>query len=400
MRKKLSLLIALAISLSITSTSFADTAANSSVINTTTGSTITSTTPISSSTSSLTLEQALNNVASNNIELKNIDDKINALNKQYNNDKQQALAIEASGKSQANYGPGEYVGVVIQQQITPLSDEQKINDAKNSKDERLNGIKFDLEKQYMNAVTAKQQIDNINKNIAVLEEQIKQTEEKIKLGQATQDALNPLKVQKSGLLSQIASPNIQLQQSLLNVKKYLNIDGNADLTLSPAKKEYIKFDDADIADKINNAVQKDYTLGSTQKSVEITKMQVDIQTKYAYDSVTEPMNSKLTLQDLQNKLNNSNSLLVVSLWNSYYNLKNKEDTVQTQLLSQESAQMSYDKAKQQFANGMIDKVALASAELALNNQNVTTENAINDYMIAQEQFNYMLNGHASSGSIS
>lgn len=127
-------------------------------------------------------------------------------------------------------------------------------------------------------------------------------------------------------------------------------------------------------------------------------MQVDIQTKYAYNSLTEPANSQLTLEDSQNKLSNTTTTLNVNLWSAYYALKNKEDSLQAQLVSQESAQMSYNKAKQSYDIGMIDKVTLDSAELALNTQKVTTQQAINNYMIIQEQFNYVLNGHAALAS--
>lgn len=50
---------------------------------------------------------------------------------------------------------------------------------------KSNTIRFDLEKQYMNAITTKDQIDNINKNIADLDEQIVQVQARIDLGQST-----------------------------------------------------------------------------------------------------------------------------------------------------------------------------------------------------------------------
>lgn len=380
MRKKLGFLISIAISLNVTTTCFAEASpAQSNVVN-------------------LTLEQAVSNVENSNQELKNIDSQIDAANKQYNWDKQQSISI-STGKDESQYGPGQYLQAVLQRDLTPLSDQKNIDDTKNTKDERLNTIKFDLEKQYMKVLTYKQQIDNINKNIADLDEQMNQIQQKINLGQSTQDELNPLKVKKNSLLSAINGLQAQLQTPLLTIKKYLNVDLNSDLNLSPAKKDFVKFDDTDIDNKILNAVNNDYNYKSLERTVDLSKKQVDIYTKYVYDSVTEPMDSQLTLQDNQNKLTDTNTSLQVALWNSYYNLKNKEDSVQTQNTALEVAQLTYDKANQNFDNGLIDKVTLDSAALGLDNQKVTTQDAINDYMIAQEQFNYMLNGHASSGSI-
>jgi hypothetical protein len=391
MRKKVSLLVALAISLTISTTSLAA----APVISSTSDST-NSVTGVN--ISDLTLDEALNSVESNSIELQSLNKKIDSLNKQLDNDKRQVISIDANGKSQSQYANGQYAQIMVQKQITPVQDQQNIDDEKNSKDETINSIKFDLEKQYMNAITAKNQADNINKNITDLNEQIKQTQAKIDLGQLTKDSVNPLNVQKSQLLSQLSSPYIQEQQSILNIKKYLNIDLNSTLNLATAKKDFTKFDDTDIESKIKDAVQKDYNLSSIQKNIDIQKIQVDIQTKYAYNSLTEPKNSQLTLQDLQNKIEDTGTNLDVNLWKAYYTLKNDEDNVQSQVVAQESAQMNYDKANESFNNGIIEKVALDSAELALNTQKVATQKAINDYMVVQEQFNYALNGHASTAT--
>ncbi|AKN33473.1 hypothetical protein Ccar_22645 [Clostridium carboxidivorans P7] len=391
MRKKLSLLIALAVSLSVTTTSFAAAVDNTAASDTTnvTGINI----------SDLTLEQALNTVEDRSLDLKSMDIKIDAMKKQLSNDKNKATAVDASGKSQSQYQNGTYAQTMITRDVTPIKDQQNLDDQNNARDEKLNSIKFDLEKQYTNAITAKEQIDNINKNITDLDEQIKQTQAKIDLGQVTKDTMNTLLVQKSKLLSSITTPYAQQQQAISNIKKYLNIDSKSNaLNLASAKSSFVKFDDTNIEGKINDAVKNDKSLNSIQKNIDIQRKQVDIQTKYAYDSLTEPQNSQLTLQDLENQYWNNNSSLNVSLWKAYYALKNKENTVEAQLINEESAKMSYYKAQESFNNGLINKVDLDSAELAYNNQKVTTEQNINDYMITQKQFKYALDGHASTAS--
>ncbi len=391
MRKRLGFLIAFAISLTVSTTAMA---ASSMMTSGSDSKDIVT----SVNVTDLTLDQALSIVESSNIEVQSLNNKIDALNKQLDSDKRKVIGLDTNGKGQSNYAAGQYAQIMIQKQVTPVQDQQNIDDSKNSKDEKINSIKFDLQKQYMNAITAKEQVDNINKNIADLNEQIKQTQAKIDLGQSTKDTINPLNVQKSKLLSQLASPYMQQQQSISNIKKYLNANINSSLNLTTIKKEFAKFDDTDIATKINDALKNDYNLNSIQKSIDIKKIQVDIQTKYAFDSLTEPMNSKMDLEDLQNKLDNTNTNTDVNLWKAYYALKNKEDTVQAQMVAQESAEAGYDKAKQSFDSGLIDKVSLDSAELALNTQKVTTEQAINDYMVAQEQLEYALNGHASTAT--
>lgn len=380
MKKKIGFLIAMAITLNVTTTCFADAApAQGNVVN-------------------LTLEQAIGNVENSNEELKNIDTQIEAANRQYDWDSQQSLYIYQNNH-ESNYGPGKYLNAVIQRDLTPLTDKKSIDDIKNTKAERLNSIKFDLEKQYMKIINYQQQIDALNKCIGDIDEQMNQIQQKINVGQATKDQLNPLKVKRNTLVSSISGLQAYMQPSLFTIKQYLNIDMNSELKLSSAKKDFVKFDDSDIENKIIAAVKNDYSYTSLQKDIDFSKQRLDITTKYVYDSVTEPMNTELSLKDLQNKSADTYTSTEVKLWNSYYNLKNKEDAVQTQNTALEVAQMSYDKAKQSFDNGLIDKVTLDFAEYALDKQKADTQDAINDYMVSKEQFEYMLNGHASSGSI-
>lgn len=381
MKKKIGFLIAIAITLNVTTICFAEAA------------------PAQSNVVGLTLEQAMSNVENSNEELKNIDTQIEAANRQYDWDNQQSLYI-SENNHESQYGPGQYLNAVIQRDLTPLTDKKNIDDIKNTKTEKLNNIKFDLEKQYMKVITYGQQIDALNKCIKDIDQQMNQIQEKINVGQATKDQLNPLKVKRNTLVSSISLVQAGMQTPLFTIKKYLNIDMNSELKLSVAKKDFTKFDDSDIENKIITAVKNDYSYGSLQKDIDLSKQRLNIITKYVYDSITEPMNTELSLKDLQNKTADTYTATEVKLWNSYYNLKNKEDAVQTQNTALEVAQLSYDKAKQSFDNGLIDKVTLDFAEYNLDNQKVTTQDAINDYMISKEQFEYMLNGHASSGSIS
>ncbi len=381
MKKKIVFLIAMAITLNVTTTCFAEAA------------------PVQSNVVNLSLEQVMGDVENSNEELKNIDTQIEAANRQYDWDSQQSLYI-STNNHETQYKPGQYLDAVIQRDLTPLTDKKNIDDIKNTKGEKLNNIKFDLEKQYMKAITYQQQIDALNKCIGDIDQQMNQIQQKINIGQATKDQLNPLKVKRNTLVSSISLVQAGMQTPLFTIKKYLNIDMNSELKLSDAKKDFAKFDDSDIENKIIAAVKNDYSYGSLQKDIDLSKQRLDITTKYVYDSVTEPMNTELSLKDLQNKSVDTYTSTEVKLWNSYYNLKNKEDAVQTQNTALEVAQMSYDKAKQSFDNGLIDKVTLDFAEYNLDNQKVTTQDAINDYMVSKEQFEYMLNGHASSGSIS
>lgn len=389
MRKKLSFLIALAISLSVTTAAFAD-AAPAVPSNTTNN------ISINNGTIALTLEDALNNVEKSNTELKLMNDKINSLNKQFDIDHGYATTIDTSIRTPAEVLTNQYVQAKLLQEVVPLSDVQKIDDAKNSREQRLNVIKFDIQRQYMNVITCKDQIDNINKTLSNIDEQINQLQEKIKVGQATSDSLDPLNVQKSQLSAQINDLEDQINQSLLKIKQYLNIDLNKNLNLSYTKKDFVKFDDTDIANKINTAVNKDYALSSVQNYIDITKKQYDIYYKYSHNSFQGETGAQSQLAALQTKLTTVNAGLPQALWGSYYALKSKGNAVETQMLTEQSSQVTYDKAKKNFEVGTTDKLTVDSAALDLDKQKNLTQRAINEYMVAQDEFKYMLEGNASA----
>lgn len=394
MRKKLSLLIALAISLGVTTTSFAE-AATTDTSNTAINAT--NSTSTSNGIITLTMEDALNSIEKSNTDLKLMNDKVNSLYKQYDIDHNKATSLDTSTVKSGSSYQSTMQQLKVQQLITPLRDEQNVKDQKNAVSEKLNAIRFDLERQYMNVLTCNDQIDNINKTIANIDKQIQQLQEKINVGQATSDSLNTYNVQKSQLLSQINDIKASIDQSLLTIKQYLNIDLDKTLTLSSAKKDFVKFDDTDIVNKINEAVQKDYSLSKIESNINITKQQKDIYTKYASNSgISGEVSAISSLADLQTSLISTNTSLQAGLWSAYYNLKSKENAVQTQILSEESAKDTYNKTKQNFDTGMTDRVSLDSAALALDKQKNLTQRAVNDYMVYQEQFKYMLDGHASA----
>lgn len=417
MKKNLSLLIALALSLTVNTAVFADAAnpavpSSTNIINT------------SSDTITLTLDDALNNVEKSNTELKLMNDKINSLNKQFDINRDFAANIDPKAvetkniigflKVNLNYAPTKDIGTLLEnqfatatnaylqikmaQEVRPLNDVQQIKDTENSRDERLNVIKFDLQRQYMNVLNSRDQIDNINKTLANIDEKIGQLKEQIKLGQAASNSLDPLNVQKSQL--EVQKDDIQngIDQSLLKIKQYLNIDLNKALNLVSFKKVFVKFDDKDITSKVNDAIKKDYILSSIQGKIDVAQKAYDINLKYSHNDVSGETSYQSILATAQNGLITAKTGLPQALWGNYYALKNKEAAVQTQILTEKTAQDIYDKAKSNFEVGMIDKVTLDSAALELDKQKNLTERTVNEYMVAQDEFNYILQGHASGYS--
>lgn len=384
MRKKLSLVIALAITLSTATTTFA------AAENVNTNNTTNSSTQVDTSTLSLTMDEALSSIEKNNTEINLMKKKIDVLNKQYDLDHDIAIQTLTDGagidKLQAR----------TLQLITPLQDEQKIKNQKYDIDVRLNNIKFDTERQYLNILTCNDQIDNINKTLTNIDEQIKKLQQQINLGLATEDQLNPLNVQKSQLIDQIDAINAEIDNSNLIIKQYLNVNLKRSLTLVPSKKDFSKFDDTNISDKIEQALEKDYGVSEAKDSIDIAQKQRDICKQVDNDSSGNLSSAESNLLNAQNALIAAKANAKSNLWNKYYALKSAENAVDTQDLSEKSAQADYDKAKSNYDNGMIDKVTLNTTALALDKLKNSHQRATNEYMILQEQFKYMMEGHAST----
>jgi outer membrane protein TolC len=384
MKKNLSLLIALAISLSTSTISFAADANNN------TSTPANSSVQADNSTLNLTMNDAIDNIEKNNTEINLMKDKLNPLNNQYDLDHDLSISLKTDT-------PGiNKMQVEVQQLITPLKDEQNVKNQKYAIDVRLNNIKFDTERQYLNILTCNDQIDNINKTLTNIDEQIKKLQEQINLGLATADSLDTLNVQKSQLMTQIDSINASIDNSMLIIKQYLNIDLNRNLILTASKKDFVKFDDTNIEDQIKQALQKDYGISEAQLSIDLADQQKKIYTQLDNDSSGNLSNAESSLLSAQNALVTTNVSAKSNLLNKYYTLKSDENAVETQVLSEQSAQADYDKAKSNYDNGMIDKVTLDTTALALDKQKNLDQRATNEYMIIQEEFKYMLDGHASA----
>ncbi|CAB1262587.1 Outer membrane efflux protein [Clostridiaceae bacterium BL-3] len=384
MKKKLSVIVGLAMVLSMGSTCFAE-ASSAEVPADTTAAVGTSDT----TSTTLTLDQVLSSIEKNNMEINMYDQKILLYQRQFDRDHQNAMLN--ADKSPVNYPAGQYAAVKIAIDVVPKQDEQNIKDAKHDRDDTLQNLKFSAEQQYLNAINARDQITTINAQIANVDKKIAQTEAKIQQGQLTNDALQSLQVQRSQFEASLNTPRSQLQQSELNIKQIINMDLNTDVNLVlPASKQFVKFDDSSIQSKIDNAVNNSYDMAKITNNIAILKIQEDIYKQYSYNDATGEVNTGLSIQNLQNSLYSTQLNLKVNLWNSYYSLKNSEDLVNTENIKVENAQMNYDNTLTKVKEGVLTEVDLDSAALALQSEKVSLKSAQDNYMIALDQFQYNL----------
>lgn len=383
MRKRLSIVIGLALALGTGSSCFA--AAAGTPVN----STISSTNSIVGS-ATLTLDQVLNDIEKNSLSIQTKDQKILLYQRQFDRDNMNAALINNSGASQVNYPNGQYVNIKLQTDVLPKSDEQNIKDAKHDRDDSLQNLKFSTEQQYLNALSNQDQINTINDQIKNVDAQIAQTNAKIEQGVLTNNDLETLKVQKSQLEASLNQPKAQLQQNLLGIKQAINMNLDGNLTLVSTQKQYSVFNDTNIQDVIDKATENNYNIGKINNNLTILNIKEDIYKQYSYNDASGEVSTGLSIQDLQNSLYDTKMNIKTNLWNSYYNLKNLEDTVATENAEVESDQSNYDTIAAKVAQGTLTQLQADSAALSLKSEKVNLNNAENNYMVAREQFEYNL----------
>lgn len=383
MRKRLSIVVGLALTLITSSTCFA------AVVGTPANSTITTTDSIIGS-ATLTLDQVLNDIEKNSLSIQTKGQKILLYQRQFDRDNENVENINASGATQVNYPNGQYVNIKLQTDVIPKVDDQNIKDAKHDKDDSLQNLKFSTEQEYLNALSSQDQINTINDQIKNVDAQIAQTNAKIAQGQLTKNDLETLKVQKSQLEASLNQPKSQLQQNLLSIKQAINMNLDGNLTLFSTQKQYSVFNDTNIQDVIDKATENNYNVGKINNNLTILKIKEDIYKRYSYNDASGEVSTGLSIQDLQNSLYDTKMNIKTNLWNSYYNLKNSEDTVATENAKVESAQSNYNTIAAKVSQGVLTQIQADSADLSLKSEKINLKNAQNNYMVAREQFEYNL----------
>lgn len=388
MNKKLSLIIALAMSIAISSPSLAA-STNAATAATTTTTTQTTTTGTVNLLTNFTLDEALNSIEKYNTSIQLMDQKLVLLNKQYDYDHQNAINADDIIYS-VNKNSNEYITLKQAILIKPQQSARAVDDAKHSRQEALKDLKFKTKKQYMNVLNYQDQITNINNSIANVDKQIEKVNNLIKQGMATTSDLQQLNVAKSQYIAALNGPKAQIEQSVLTVKQILNVDLNSDLTLAPAKMDFVKFDDSNIEARINKAVDENYDLDTINKNIEWAKISVDLNTKYGHNNTTGLVNAELGLQTLINKYDDTKLQLKIGAWSAYYGLKNLEDSITAEQINLENAKQNYNNALAKFQVGQVDQLEVDSKKLALQGAEIKVQGLVNNYMVTVEEFKDLL----------
>ncbi|MBV4438459.1 TolC family protein [Clostridium tyrobutyricum] len=325
----------------------------------------------------ITLEESLNNIEKVNPEIQILDKKIEILNEQYEYDKYKSNLPDARTHTldydlQKNYNFKESLN--------------NLNSAKSDKVEELKTIKNDLKKQYLNALCAKEDMDIINKSIENLDNKIKIQNSRINAGIATENSLENLKVEKSNFQSSLNQLNLQLQSELLTIKQYLNINMSQEIKLSDTKEDYIKFDDNNIDARIKTAVEKNAEIIKQENNLNLLRDKTNIYTNYYSGYENQIRTFQINIGQAHTSINNLTLTTKINLWQSYYNLKNAEDTVNQEKINLENADDDINTAKAKYEIGTMNKSDVDDTYVSLEQQKSKLKRAINNYMIVSESF--------------
>lgn len=340
-------------------------------------------------TVNLTLDDAINNIEKVNPDIKIRDAKLKLLEVQYNHDKSVSIVPDAD--------PGT-LSYDMQSIYTWNESLNTLNNEKRDRDDKVKSLKIDLQKQYLNAVSDRQDLESIGAEMANLDKNIEKVTLKVNLGQANKTELDSLNAEKSNLQAKLNTVEAQLETELLTLRQYLNISLNKEIRLVPIKKEFVKFDETAIETRLENALKKNYALKKIENSIGLSKSKRSLYMSYA-NNETSVRNMNISISQTQETYEETKLATQISLMKSYYDLKNKEDAVEAEKLNLEIAQDSFNTAETKFNSGTIGKIDLETARISLEEQKTKLERAINDYMVTSQSFKNMLEEDQSSEDI-
>lgn len=266
----------------------------------------------------------------------------------------------------------------------------KLNNFQNAQYDRnefVNNIKSELEKNYINALQLQKDKETADKDIQKLEQTIKQAEIKLKLELIKDSEMQNLNSTKSQLEMQFKSTERQLEETLLKIKQSLGLDINKKIELVPVNKEFVRYNDSKIKEKIKTAAQASHDIELIKKDMDLKRLEYDIVTRFYEDDIPAEADSlEISIEELEDSINTTALDAEAALWSSYFSLKNLEDNIEIEKVNVQLAQKDLDNIKMKVEMDKATAVDALTADIALSKAKNKLQSAINEYMLAQESF--------------
>jgi outer membrane protein TolC len=207
--------------------------------------------------------------------------------------------------------------------------------------------------------------------------------EKIKVGAAKASDIQQDKATMAKYEASLSSAENGIQSSMVSLKNDLGIDPITEVTLTSVPLDYEKFDDADIDGKIKTAIQNSFSIKTLPDQIENAKIAYDIYKEFS-DQLED--STQLSIDDLQNQLDQKPKTIEVQLKIQFNTLKSSEATIEADKLSIEAAQITLDTVQANYSLGQIGYLDVLNAELQLSNSKNTLQQDIISYMTASMNF--------------
>jgi hypothetical protein len=260
----------------------------------------------------------------------------------------------------------------------------KLNDYENLKHDRIDvidNVKLKFEKNYATGVQLQKDREVVAQELSKLETAIKQSTLKLDLGLIKASDLDRLNSTKAQLVAQLSSIDRQLESIYISIKQSLGIDSSKSILLEPFSKIYEKYDDNSIDQKIKNAAINSYNVIKAQNDLYLAKVEYGIASSpFEVDSI------KIAIEEKEHSIKIIPLEEEAKLLNSYYALKNLEDTIEIQRISVDLAKRSLadirTKVKLNKATSMDELTESINVSKAENK----LQSLISDYMFTQTNF--------------
>lgn len=390
MKKILSLVMALivmiAVSVPMATLAGEETAgADNTTVKSETGEVVESVTVIDT----LTLEKAYEYIEENNQELKLMNDKINLYEKQY----QEAV-------DRSNWAKGKSIGGDEEQNVTYRKEELlypkqrllELDAAKHEREEKLKELKAGVKKQYLEIGVFQEELANTQSELAALDKTIEHTQTQINSGSLPQSALKQYDAQRVQMLSRIETTQRQISLNFKGLERDLGVKLAGQTKLEPLAGELVLFDDGDIANEISKAWEDSYDYLSQQGQLELAEIECDIirYNTYIDNNLNQLHQLEASVSNNQAKLEQVKPNLEATLWNKYYELKNLEGDLEIEKINLEDAEYTLSITQSKEGLGTAKESSVVDDTIALNQQKVKLQKAINAYSLAVDELNNLL----------
>jgi hypothetical protein len=334
------------------------------------------------------MEKAISLAVENNPQIKLIDKRLEIADKRY-----QDIAKEASD---AKFDQSSYESVNLEyRKIEKLNwqyTKLDLDSLKNDRVEAVKNVRNVIQQYYVDAQALQEDVKIISQEIASIDSKISEVQLKIKMGQLKESDHKSLLSQKMSLQNSLNATNKQYDTKLINLKKEMGIDLSSKLILQNEVLPYELIDIEKLKENIKPYVEKDFSIIKLNKELALKQLEKNLVMQYTdykrnNDSVSD---LDIDMEEIKANIDVQKFNIEADLWIEYYDIRTLSENIKLEELNLELEKINYDTITTKSKLGMVDAVTELNAKIAYNRQKNNLQRAMNNYILAANQFNNKL----------